>query len=151
MFIPGASRSLAHSLSLTRSRAPALACALALSHARALALSRAHRAQSKTSTNLLSLSLGTPPPLTQHTAAKHPAALTHECTGPASTGPRRIATEERGRVSRTATGQPKPIWIELANLYVSLPPQVPRRASPLTTWCPPRPSPSAPSRAPPTS
>jgi len=51
------------------------------------------------------LSLGTPPPLTQHTAAKRPAAPTHECTGPASTGPRRIATEEKGRVSGTATGQ----------------------------------------------
>jgi len=37
------------------------------------------------------------PPLTQHTAAKRPAAPTHECTGPASTGPRRIATEENGR------------------------------------------------------
>jgi len=54
---------------------------------------------------LMSLSLGTPPPLTQHTAAEHPAAPTHECTGPASTGPRRTATEEKGRVSRTATGQ----------------------------------------------
>ena len=49
------------------------------------------------------------PPLTQHTAAKRPAAPTHECTGPAGTGPRRIATEEKGRVSGTATGQPKPI------------------------------------------
>ena len=49
----------------------------------------------------------TPPPPhthTQHTAAKRPAGPTHECTGPASTGPRRIATE-KGRVSRTATGQ----------------------------------------------
>jgi len=36
------------------------------------------------------------PPLTQHTAAKRPAAPTHECTGPAITGPRRIATEEKG-------------------------------------------------------
>jgi len=42
-----------------------------------------------------------PPPLTQHTAAKRPAAPTHECIGP--------ATEEKGRVSGTATGQPKPI------------------------------------------
>jgi len=52
------------------------------------------------------------PPLTQHTAAKRPAAPTHECTGPAGTGPRRIATEEKGRVSGTATpGQPKLIWV----------------------------------------
>ena len=49
------------------------------------------------------------PPRTQHTAAKRPAAPTHECTGPAGTGPRRIATEEKGRVSGTAKGQPKPI------------------------------------------
>ena len=56
----------------------------------------------------------TPPPLTQHTSAKDPAAPIHECTGPAGTGPRRIATEEKGRVSGTATGQPKPICIELA-------------------------------------
>jgi len=41
---------------------------------------------------MMSLSLGTPPPpLAQHTAVKRPAAPTHECTGPASTGPRRIA------------------------------------------------------------
>jgi len=44
------------------------------------------------------------PPLTQHTATKRPAAPTHECTGPAGTGPRRIATEKKGRVSGTATG-----------------------------------------------
>ena len=49
------------------------------------------------------------PPLTQHTAAERPAAPTHEFTGPASTDPRRTATEEKGRVSGTATGQPKPI------------------------------------------
>ena len=42
-------------------------------------------------------------PRTQHTAAKRPTAPTHECTGPASTGPRRTAIEEKGRVSRTAT------------------------------------------------
>jgi len=48
------------------------------------------------------LSLGTPPPLTQHTAAKRPAAPTHECTGPAGSGPRRIATEKKGRASGTA-------------------------------------------------
>jgi len=58
---------------------------------------------------MMILSLGTPLPRTQHTAAKRPAAPTHECTGPASTGPRRIATEEKGRVSGTATGHPKPI------------------------------------------
>jgi len=50
---------------------------------------------------MMSLSLGPPPPppLTQHTAAKRPAAPTHECTGPASTGPRRIATKKKGRVT----------------------------------------------------
>jgi len=49
--------------------------------------------------HLMILFLGTPPPLTQHTAAKRPTAPTHECIGPASTDPRRIATEEKGRVS----------------------------------------------------
>jgi len=53
---------------------------------------------------IMSLFLGPPPPPppppTQHTGAKRPAAPTHECTGPASTGRGRIATEEKGRVSR---------------------------------------------------
>jgi len=57
------------------------------------------------SDDMKSSSFAPPPaPLTQHTAAKRPAAPTYECTGPASTGPRRIATEENGRVGRTATG-----------------------------------------------
>ena len=62
-------------------------------------------------TGLIRVYPSEPPPLTQRTAAKRPAAPAHECTGPASTGPRRIATEETGRVSRTATGQPQRIGI----------------------------------------
>jgi len=72
----------------------------------------------------MSLSLGIPPPLTQNITAKRLAAPTHECTGPAIYGPRRIATEEKGRVSRTATGQPETgfwcIFIPLGTLrYLS--------------------------------
>jgi len=53
------------------------------------------------------LSLSPPsPPITQQTAAERPAAPT-QSAGPASTGLRRTATEDQGRVRNNGTGLPR--------------------------------------------
>jgi len=48
-----------------------------------------------------------PPPLTRQTAVERPAAPTHtiQSAGPANTGPRRTATEDKGRVRNNGTNR----------------------------------------------